>query len=108
MVLLDNPGVLTRTQHVLHERMMGFIRRSVSESDVILILVDVSDAPKDDLEMIQLPANWDGPSVGVVLNKMDLIDATELQGIAEWYVRNCRCEKVRKICRNDFVRLVMM
>lgn len=95
MVLLDNPGLLRRTQHRLHERMMSFIRRSVSESDVVLIIVDLSDSPQDDLEMIQLPAEWSGPPVGVVLNKVDLISEEDVQIVRDWYIKNCRCMRVR-------------
>eukprot|EP00210_Caulerpa_lentillifera_P009544 g9102.t1 len=94
IVLLDNPGLLRRTQHRLHERMMTFIRRSVTESDVVLIIVDLSDSPEKDLEMIQLPEEWTGPPMGVVLNKMDLVSQEDVSIFKDWYIKNCRCMRL--------------
>lgn len=73
---------------------MSFVRRSVAEADAILMLVDLSDDPKADLDMIQLPENWEGPSVGIVMNKMDLLSEEDLGVHREYYVQKCRAKKV--------------
>ncbi|GMH39792.1 hypothetical protein BSKO_07690 [Bryopsis sp. KO-2023] len=94
LIFFDTPGIITRFKTKLDEKMMGAIRQAVDESDAVLMMVDSTDDPKADIEMIQPPKNWKGPPMAVLLNKADLITHEEQEELKEWYERNCRVDKV--------------
>lgn len=84
MVFFDTPGIITRYKTKLDEKMMKSVRQAVNDSDAVLMLVDSTDDPKADIEMIQPPKDWSGPPMAVVLNKVDLVSPGERQELCDW------------------------
>lgn len=84
MVFFDTPGIITRFKTKLDEKMMSSVRQAVDDSDAVLMLVDTTDDPKADIEMIQPPKDWSGPPMAVVLNKADLIPPMKRKKLYDW------------------------
>lgn len=98
MIFMDTPGILTRSRTELDKRMMISIKQAITTADIIFCILDLTDNPKADLEMIQLPRNWEGPSVCVILNKRDLISVNNQNYYLNWFKENCRCDAVFMTC----------
>jgi GTP-binding protein Era len=80
VILMDTPGV-HQPRHKLGEAMNQEALDTLSEADVILLLVDVSQPPQaeDELLFAQLRAvRRPGPTI-LILNKADLVDETTLE-----------------------------
>ena len=45
--------------------------------------------------MFQPGPDWSGPPMAVLLNKTDLLTEQQVQELSDWYINNCRAEKVR-------------
>lgn len=45
--------------------------------------------------MFQPGPDWSGPPMAVLLNKTDLLGEEQIQELQDWYLNNCRAEKVR-------------
>lgn len=84
IILYDTPGIITRFKTRLDGKMMTSVRKTVDESDVVLMLVDAADDPKADVEMLQPPKNWNGPPMAVILNKMDLLSRQDRNELRDW------------------------
>ncbi len=91
IIFLDTPGIM-KPQQKLHESMLGVIRDTLKDADVVLALLPFS-GKKDFFDRPfaeELFSEWLKPSgkpVIAVLNKSDLVTA-ERQQQAEEFVRN--------------------
>ncbi len=47
MVMIDTPGILSKTMHKMHEKMQDEIKRSLENVDVILFMIDINKIPED-------------------------------------------------------------
>lgn len=45
--------------------------------------------------MFQPGPDWSGPPMAVLLNKCDLLSEEQIEELKQWYLTNCRAEKVR-------------
>jgi hypothetical protein len=54
--------------------------------------------------MFQPGPDWSGPPMAVLLNKTDLLTEEQIQELQEWYMNNCRAEKVRAQTRRCTVQ----
>eukprot|EP00890_Picochlorum_soloecismus_P004809 jgi/Picsp_1/5329/NSC_02690-R1_gtp-binding protein era len=89
VAFLDTPGIITKQRDELEERMMAAVNQAIQDADALIAIVDVTDRPQEALEMIQPGADWNGPPMLVLLNKMDSIDVEEGGKLVEWYQENC-------------------
>lgn len=79
-IFLDTPGVL-EPKYKLHAAMMRNVHSAADDADVILMIVDVRDDPKDVMDLSVLK----GKPVFLVINKIDLIPEKEALPLAEAY-----------------------
>jgi len=68
LVYSDTPGII-KPQYALHESMMGFVRTSLEDADVILFVTDIYEK-HDEEEVIQRLQHAEVP-VLVLINKID-------------------------------------
>jgi GTPase len=91
IIFLDTPGIM-KPQQKLHEAMLGFIRDSLKDADIVIALLPFS-GKKDFFDRPfaeELFNEWLKPAgkpIIAVLNKRDLVTA-ERQHQAEEFVRN--------------------
>jgi GTP-binding protein Era len=82
IVYSDTPGIL-RPNYKLQESMMGFVRGALKDADVILYVTDTvekgDEASEEIVEKIKLSAI---PTI-VVINKIDLSNQQQLEGLVE-------------------------
>ena len=79
IVYSDTPGVIPDPSYKLQEGMMGFVRSSINDADVLLVVVDVfQDGFADERVLRQLRAS--PAALLVLLNKVDLLDEAAPRG----------------------------
>jgi GTP-binding protein Era len=82
IVYSDTPGIL-RPNYKLQESMMGFVRGALKDADVILYVTDTvekgDEASEEIVEKIKLSTI---PTI-VVINKIDLSNQQQLEGLVE-------------------------
>jgi GTP-binding protein Era len=84
LVLLDTPGI-HKPHHLLGERLVKTARSAIGDVDVVLLLVDGSQpAGRGDGFIVELLRQCRAP-VHVALNKHDLVDPAEAEGLATSY-----------------------
>ena len=75
IIFLDTPGILN-PEYLLQEKMVGFIERSVSDSDIILFLLDISSDKKGSHtlkdEAVEKILSESSAKKILVINKIDL------------------------------------
>lgn len=82
IVYSDTPGTLDPS-YKLHERMMGFVRRSLEDADIILYMVELGEKHQDDTWMKL--ARESGIPILFVINKIDQAKGSQLvDKIAYW------------------------
>lgn len=82
LVYSDTPGIL-KSSYKLHETMMAFVKGSLEDADVILLVTEPGENPATH-EAIPLLSRVEAPIV-LVINKMDLSNQEDLkQRIEEW------------------------
>ena len=59
--------------------MMGAVKSAMRDADSIVALVDVTHGREELLEMLQPPAQREGPPMLIVLNKIDLVSEGEAE-----------------------------
>jgi GTPase len=84
IIFLDTPGIL-EPAYLLQEKMMEAVNRSISDADVILLILDVNDDPegnktfKDDF-IFKAVIKSRKPKV-LILNKVDLISQDKVTAL---------------------------
>jgi GTPase len=79
IIFVDTPGV-HQARNRLGENMNQMAKDTLENSDLILFLVDASEAPKDEDRLLADMLTWlkDPPPLILVLNKIDLLTSGEL------------------------------
>jgi GTP-binding protein Era len=93
VVFLDTPGV-HRPVHRLNERMMKFVRDSISEADLLMLIVDAS-APfgRGDEFTLEMVKPVSVPRF-LLLNKIDVVQKSSLLPMIELYARRAAFDEV--------------
>ncbi len=82
IVYSDTPGIL-KPHYKLHESMMHFVDGALQDADVFLYLVEAGEMNLEETVIEKIKAS--GKHLILVINKIDLIDQTELeQKVAYW------------------------
>jgi GTP-binding protein Era len=71
VILVDTPGFILQMRNKLEEVMMQTVRRSLKDSDAVLVLIDLTIDHKEQLAMLAPPPN--APPTAIVLNKIDTV-----------------------------------
>jgi GTP-binding protein Era len=71
IVLSDTPGLIDKAAYALHERMMGFIREALEDSDFFLLVYDVSVPPAHHPVIESMRSHFTPDNSLLVLNKWD-------------------------------------
>jgi GTP-binding protein Era len=84
IVYSDTPGIL-RPQYKLQETMMNFVNIALSDADLILYVTDVTERAANEGEYID-KIKESGIPVLIAVNKVDLSNQDDLEGIVEaWH-----------------------
>jgi GTPase len=81
IVYSDTPGIL-EPKYSLHEAMMTYVKVSLEDADVILLVVELED--KFDPELFRRFLKFETPIV-LVLNKIDLAKGSQVQDKTEYW-----------------------
>jgi GTPase len=85
IVYSDTPGIL-RPQYKLQETMMNFVNIALSDADLILYVTDVTERAANEGEYID-KIKESGIPVLIAVNKVDLSNQDDLEGIVEaWHI----------------------
>lgn len=71
IVLSDTPGLIDKAAYELHERMMGFIQEALVDSDLFLLVYDVSAPPAHHAVFESMRSHFTPQNSLLVLNKWD-------------------------------------
>lgn len=82
IVFSDTPGILRETSYGMHERMMKFVKESVDDSDVLILLIDING--KDFSEEVHERFDRSKAKKIVVLNKIDKVQQQKLEEKLVW------------------------
>lgn len=80
MIFIDTPGIIQKPRHELDQYMLDAALETLNDADVVLWLVDISEAPGPiDREIAgRLTTTRPGQQVILALNKVDLLPPTEI------------------------------
>ncbi len=92
LVFSDTPGILESSAYKLQETMMGAVKSSLEDADLVLLVLD-GQYPKTE-QFVEQISNLSCPVV-VVINKADLVDNQE--------VLNARVVEVKKTLKTKHV-----
>jgi len=84
LIVLDTPGVISRVNNKLDEKMMHNVNTAVQQADALLVVVDATSNLKQVLQMPGMAPGWRGPPAALVLNKADLLRPEQLQEAGNW------------------------
>ncbi len=83
IVYSDTPGII-KPNYKLHESMMNFVNKAISDADIMLYVTDVEESPLKNREYIDKINRTDIP-VLLLINKIDLGSQEKLEGLVnEW------------------------
>jgi GTPase len=80
VVFSDTPGII-KPHYKMQEKMMGFVRESLEDADIILFLVEIQDSPENQPEEFGWLKDTETP-VLLVLNKIDLFAQKDWKDMA--------------------------
>jgi GTPase len=81
IVYSDTPGII-RPNYKLHESMMSFVNRAISDADIMLYVTDVEESPLKNKEYID-KIKGTGIPVLLLINKIDLGSQEKLEGLVD-------------------------
>lgn len=94
LIFLDTPGLLA-PRYKLHEKMMGAVKRSFEDADLIIFLLDPDDVPEpEQIEWIQKKA---AKPVLLLINKADYATEYKMKTAEETLTSYLRCHKVMRV-----------
>lgn len=96
VILVDTPGFILQMRNKLEEVMMQTVRRSLKDSDAVLVLIDLTIDHKEQLAMLAPPPN--APPTAIVLNKIDTVPEEEREALVEWFRNVTSASAVLPIC----------
>lgn len=83
IVFSDTPGIL-EPRYELQSSMMSSVNQAMSDADVIIFIIDITEKVEKHLPFLQKVMNLEVPCI-TVLNKADLVDENELNNkMDEW------------------------
>ena len=75
IIYSDTPGIL-KPQYELHESMMGFVKTSVEDADILLVVVELGE--KYDEELFSIIQKADGKII-FIMNKVDQAKGSQVE-----------------------------
>jgi len=85
MIFVDTPGIITQPRHELDEFMVQSALETLDDADVILWLLDLSEAPGDSDRLIAERLKGSEPKVLMALNKVDAVPTADVLRRTEAY-----------------------
>lgn len=82
IVFSDTPGTIQQPRYELQRSMMRFVHASLEDADLILLTIDLTEEPDEDLAEMIAKA---GVPVFLVLNKMDVVDSMRSSTMQAWW-----------------------
>jgi len=111
IIFLDTPGLLTPS-YMLQEKMMQEITRSISDADVVLLMIDTMKDPQGKITFNQkyIKENLENKKEYIILllNKVDLIQQKETAQLLEYYKSLNKFESVIPISASHNFNLVKL
>ncbi|MCH7974862.1 MAG: GTPase Era [Bacteroidetes bacterium] len=111
IIFLDTPGLLTPS-YMLQEKMMQEITRSISDADVVLLIIDVTKDPNGKITFNQkyVKENLENKKGAIILllNKVDLIEQKETAQLLEYYKSLNKFDSVIPISASHNFNLVKL
>ena len=90
IVYSDTPGIL-KPEYKLQQSMMQFVKASLVDADVVLLVVDIYEKMEEELlnklKKIEVP-------VILIINKSDLAKGTQLQDKVNYWQEHVKCEDI--------------
>jgi GTP-binding protein Era len=92
IVFSDTPGML-QPKYELHKSMMGFVRISLEDADLIVFVTDLFETDDEIEEIIQKINASDTPVI-LVINKIDLAKEGQLEEVTKYWTSRIQTETV--------------
>jgi len=92
IVFSDTPGML-QPKYELHKSMMGFVRISLEDADLIVFVTDLFETD-DEIEEIIHKINASDTPVILVINKIDLAKEGQLEEVTKYWTSRIQTETV--------------
>jgi GTP-binding protein Era len=92
IVFSDTPGML-KPKYELHKSMMGFVRISLEDADLIVFVTDLFESDQEIEEIIE-KINASGTPVLLVINKMDLAREGQLEEVIGYWTSRIHASTV--------------
>ncbi len=83
LVISDTPGIIEHTEYKLHDKMMGFVKNSIEDADVAILLVDGNSDVKK-LDEIFTALHLKVPTI-LAINKIDKLSSTNVQYVQDFF-----------------------
>lgn len=75
IIYSDTPGIIEQPKYKLHERMMTYVKESLSDSDALIFLADAQDEWTKDQELVsKLSSIVKEKPIILLVNKIDLVN----------------------------------
>ena len=81
IVYSDTPGII-KPNYKLHESMMNFVNKAISDADIMIYVTDVEESPLKNKEYIDKINRTDIP-VLLLINKIDLGSQEKVEGLVD-------------------------
>ena len=92
IVFSDTPGML-QPKYELHKSMMGFVRISLEDADLIVFVTDLFETDDEIEEIIQKINASDTPVI-LVINKIDLAKEGQLEEVTNYWTSRIQTQTV--------------
>ena len=92
IIFSDTPGMM-KPQYELHKNMMSFVNISLEDADVIVFVTDLFET-EEEIEGIIEKINQSGIPVLLVINKIDLAKAGQLDKVTEYWTSRIKASTV--------------
>ncbi|HET7274283.1 MAG TPA: GTPase Era [Longimicrobiaceae bacterium] len=83
MIFVDTPGIVDPA-YLLHHSMLGLIRDALSDTDVVVLLLDGRDPPPELGEEMLSLLNRSGSRLVVAINKIDIATTAAVARLRSW------------------------
>ena len=93
IVFSDTPGYIKKPSYKMQESMNKFVHGSFEDADIILFVIDPRDTFEEDDPFLEKMKKSTAP-IFLVINKMDLLTAEELEKVEAWWKEHLTFEQV--------------
>lgn len=84
IIFIDTPGIL-EPNYLLHEKMVAYINNSISDADILLLVIDGKEDKYGDKllnhPIVKLFSNFNNRKRFLILNKIDMLNQNEVSEI---------------------------